>query len=251
MQENQTLIQENIELRSRLELAEKWMRREVANSIGRIQKEKLAHTTRHHLSRVWSDSGVDIITTRILEQFDSVLDTAPKYTLERLIDAEIYWQTLQQYPQMDALPIVLAYQKILDAWIEEQLIVWFRIEMKHSKPKIQDSKIDTDIQNIITKNYTLSLGRLYQIVSMIRSGETLSPMLKALALHWQSQYPRILETLISDEFFVPFTELIEREVFARKRHEGKLTYTDAKSIRELMIGVWDQESFLKMIFARS
>ena len=44
-----SLIQENSELKSRLELAEKWMRREVATSIQRIQREKSIKSTRKAL----------------------------------------------------------------------------------------------------------------------------------------------------------------------------------------------------------
>ena len=78
--------------------------------------------TRKHFENIFEEEGVEIITKRILDTFGNLLDHAPKYTLERLIDAEIYWETLQRYPHMDALPIILAYQKILDAWIEEVLI---------------------------------------------------------------------------------------------------------------------------------
>lgn len=40
MQKKEDLIRENIELRSRLEFAEKWMRREIQASISKIQKEQ-------------------------------------------------------------------------------------------------------------------------------------------------------------------------------------------------------------------
>jgi hypothetical protein len=83
---------------------------------------------------------VEIITRRILDIFGPVLEHAPHYTLERLIDAEIYWETLQRYPHMDALPIVLAYQKILDAWIEERLIVDWRICHREAQSDLVDKK---------------------------------------------------------------------------------------------------------------
>lgn len=55
--------------------------------------------------------------------------------------------------------------------------------------------------------------------------------------------------LVSDEFFVPFGELMEREVFTRKRHESKVNYSDAKRIREVMIDETARKSFLEMIFS--
>lgn len=45
----------------------------------------------------------------------------------------------------------------------------------------------------------------------------------------------MLDILLTDEFFIPFTELMEREVFTRKRHESKVNYSDAKRIREVLI----------------
>ena len=145
------LIRENTELKARLDLAEKWMRREVATSIDRIQKEQSQKTTRKSLANMFESEGLDILTKRILDQFDDSLAHAPKYTIERLIDAEIYWQTLQRYPQMDALPIVLAYQKILDAWIEETLIAPYRTKMQHTKIGHAIHSTDVDITNIIQK----------------------------------------------------------------------------------------------------
>jgi hypothetical protein len=179
MQKKEDLIQENIELRARLDLAKKWMRRQVASSIAKIQKESTVARTRSNISTVWKENGIDIITGKILYQFDSVLENAPKYTLERLIDAEIYWHTLQEYPHMDALPIVLAYQKIFDSWIEQILIApWRNVHhqgISRSTPFSREMEIlDRDIENVLSKKYTLSIGRLYQILSLIRSGSEFS-----------------------------------------------------------------------------
>lgn len=120
------LIRENEELRARLALAEMWMRREVQHAIASVGRDSLRRHTRKHFENMFETEGIDIMTARIMQTFGDVLDTAPDHTLERLIDAEIYYETLQRYPHMDALPIVLAYQKIIDAWIEETIITDFR-----------------------------------------------------------------------------------------------------------------------------
>lgn len=126
MKTQKELLAENIELRSKLALAEKWMRREVASSIKKVREDKLKKDQRKYFENAFESESLDIFTRDIISLFGESLDRAPKYTLERLIDAEIYWFTLQKYPQMDALPVVLAYQKILDAWIEESLIMPWR-----------------------------------------------------------------------------------------------------------------------------
>ena len=120
------LIRENEELRARLALAEMWMRREVQHAIATVGRDRLQRHTRAHFENMFEKEGIDMMTARIMQRFGDVLDTAPAHTLERLIDAEIYYETLQRYPHMDALPIVLAYQKIIDAWIEETIITDFR-----------------------------------------------------------------------------------------------------------------------------
>lgn len=126
MQTKDELIRENVELRARLALAERWMQREVQTAMRHVQKKEVQTATRKHFSNLLEEEGIDIMARRIHDMFGESLQNAPVFTLERLIDAEIYWQTLQKYPTMDGLPIVLAYQKILDAWVEEKLIASWR-----------------------------------------------------------------------------------------------------------------------------
>lgn len=77
---------------------------------------------------------------------------------------------------MDALPIIIAYQKIFDTWIEQQLIAPWRnqkiqrtMKSTHSHPMSYNlDQIEIDIANIRNKKYTLSIGRFYQIILCIR-----------------------------------------------------------------------------------
>ena len=69
---------------------------------------------------------------------------------------------------MDGLPIVLAYQKILDAWIEERLVAPWRESVKSQKFPPSQDPLEKDLENIRKKHYTLSIGRLYQILSLVR-----------------------------------------------------------------------------------
>ncbi len=120
------LIRENEALRARLELAERWMQREVQIALQSIQKKEIQSVTRKHFSNLFEEEGIDMMVRRITDMFGDSLKNAPEYTLERLMDAEIYWQTLQKYPTMDGLPIILVYQKIIDAWVEDYLITSWR-----------------------------------------------------------------------------------------------------------------------------
>lgn len=119
-----------------------------------------------------------MMTQRIMDMFGDVLERAPLHTLERLIDAEIYWSTLQRYPHMDGLPVILAYQKILDAYIEDRLVAPWRASRTHTRlAMMADTPLERDIEHILTKNYTLSLGRFFQILQMIRDSKKSPPLL--------------------------------------------------------------------------
>lgn len=236
MENYEALIRENAELTARLALAEKWMRREVQSSIALVKREELQRSTRRHFENIFEEEGSEMMTKQVLSIFSDVLENAPKYTLERLIDAEIYWETLQKYPHMDALPIVLAYQKIFDAWIEERLIKDFRKSKKSMKLSQEPvSSLEKDIENILSKDYSLSVGRLYQIVTSFRNHEKPAEIVGNLLEYWSTKIPNILTLLISDEFFLPFAEIMEREVFSKKRHENKVSFVDAKSTREILV----------------
>ena len=60
-------------------------------------------------------------------------------------------------------------------------------------------------------------------------------MTESLVSYWQKEIPNIFRTLISDECFVPFSDLIALELFSRKRHEGKVNYSDAQFTRDILI----------------
>lgn len=240
------LIRENHELRAKLEFAQAWMRREVATSINRIQEQESRKNTRIAMKNVFEAEWLDILTRKVLQKFDSSLERAPKYTLERLIDAEIYWNTLQQYPQMDALPIIIAYQKILDAWIEERLVAPWRTKNTGKRLWKSESSLEQDIINLVEKKYTLSIGRLYQLLQAVINN--ISPWRVACEFvqHIRSEW--ILDILISDAFFIPFESLMEREVFSRKRHESKVTYADARFTRDILIDASEKKGLFEMIF---
>jgi len=243
MKDRKTLLVENAILESKLALAEKWMQREVQGAITHIQKQKKIKNSRMYFENTFETEGINMITQSITDTFWWNLEYAPKYTLERLIDAEIYWYTLQKYPKMDALPVVLAYQKVFDAWIHETLIVPWKIQRKASllEGKLISSNtigIEKDLQNILEKNYTLSVWRLYQILEIARSFEWDSEFwyfMHDILGFWEKNTPSLFSFLKSEEFFSPFSLLISLEVFTKKRHEMKVNYKEAMTTRQIIL----------------
>lgn len=177
---------------------------------------------------------IDDIRTRYLRESGDIIRLAPPYTLDRLIDAEIYWYLLQKFPHMDGLPMIISYQKIIDDWIESALIAPWRQEYRGDRSVSPVSPIERDLSQIIDRHYTLSIGRLYQIITSIRHGDISWGHMESLISYWRYHIPGILDGLLSDQIYQIITELIDTRVFSQKRHESKVTYREAEQVRELL-----------------
>lgn len=228
------LIRENEELKARLKNCQNWMMRQVAESRLQIEKAKAKISGRHYFVSSFETEVVENIDEMIRTYFGEDLKNAPKFTLERLHDAEIYWNTLQKFSHIDALSIVLSYQKILDAYFEKFTDIF------HSKKSMinhthEYSQIEHDILQVIEKQYTLSLGRWYQLIQSVRQWEDQSPIMRSFIGTIEWQFPHIFRHLTSDEVFLALSELIEGEYFSHKRHTSKVSYIDAKTIREVCV----------------
>jgi hypothetical protein len=228
------LIRENKELKSRLLLAEKWMQREVKNALHKIQKTEKQKYTRKHFSNIFEEEGIDIVTKNIYQTFWSSFHNAPPYTLERLIDAEIHWKTLQTHPHMDGFMVVALYQKILDDWLEETIVKKFRDSFrKNNSHLLVQEQIDEDIRRVIDKDYRLSLGRFYQILMKQKDvGEGITYTWKFLSLYNSLDNVGYLPN--SPEFIGLLWTIIKLWVFGTKRHTNKITYTEVKTTRNLL-----------------
>lgn len=249
MQKKDDLIRENMLLKKKLALAEAWMRREVAHQRRSLGEDAMIKSGRKKLDNVLERESIDIITRRIESYFWENLLRAPKYTLEHLIDAEIYWQTLQKFPTLDALPVVSSYQKILDAFFEN-LLIDFRKSSRISLQYISvQGSLDRDIQNVLEKKYTLSLGRWFHFFQKVREGNEFGWKYEDLFLAYiTKEHESLLEICINDPFFSGFSELILLEVFGRKRHDTKISYADARRVREICDWSMGNKSILKSLF---
>ncbi len=70
---------------------------------------------------------------------------------------------------------------------------------------------------------------------MVREEEKLPVFIVELVNFWKNEIPETFNILISDEFFLSFSELMDREIFSKKRHEKKVTFSDVKKLREILI----------------
>ena len=56
------------------------------------------------------------------------------------------------------------------------------------------------------------------------------------------------QALNDSEFWELFTDLIETKAFGEKRHAGKISFQDARFIRESVTGNYEEEGLLKILF---
>jgi hypothetical protein len=233
------LIRENEELKSRLQICQNWMMRQVAESRLQIDRAKVRISGRHYFS---SQFEIDLLqnTDQIFDQyFWNLLDRAPRFTRDRLYDAEIYWNTLQKYSHVDALSIILAYQKILDSYFEKFTDIFHSMKNKNFHT-MENSGIEHDIFQVIDKQYSLSLGRWYQLLSLVRAKKVTHPIILFFLEQVETHFPENIAQLTADAVFLPFEQLIQMEVFSHKRHSMKISYKDAEFVRQICTG-WFQK----------
>lgn len=248
MPTKEDLIRANEELRLRLMHAEGWMRRQVQEATHLIERHEQRKENRRHFENLLEEDLIDTLQRRMEGYFWWSLDHAPAYTRERLMDAEIYWITLQKHPTIDAFPVIASYQKILDAFFEEMVTREFRARYRGLHIPHVDRWLEQDISLIISKDYTLSLGRWYQFITSVHHGEALGYFSSLLAEYIKKEKPHLADILFAPEFIERFETLINMEVFGRKRHEQKISYTDAKHVREILVGNYEKEGILGTLF---
>ena len=88
---------------------------------------------------------------------------------------------------------------------------------------------------VITKKYTLSTGRLFGLLKLIRTGGHLLEF-TAEFRDYLSKYVDLGNLLLSDAFYRPYGELVEGDVFGGKRHSGRITLQETSKMRELLVG---------------
>lgn len=156
------LKSENAELHRKLESCRIWMERQVHESLHQIAQSRQKKEQHQKFDTFFESEILTDITRNIETYFSYSLAQAPEHTIERLLDAEIYWHTLQQFPHMDAFPIVAAYQKILDATFEQFTRQLHDIDIPSRH--IPEKGIEYDISLIFSRQYSLSLGRWYRFL---------------------------------------------------------------------------------------
>jgi hypothetical protein len=235
---DEKLIHENARLRDRIVFLEKSLQREIQWGILRARKEQTQKKSRKHFSNLLEESNFALLRQHVLETFGHDIEKdAPPYTLERLIDGEIHYKTLQSYPHMDGFAVVALYQKILDDWIELTLVRHFRDSLRWWISHLAvESRLDEDIKKVIEKKYRLSLGRFYEMLILPRV--TPGTYTWEFLSYLKHEHTELQKCIVSSDFLWPFWKLITHWVFGEKRHTKKISYSDVKATREILIPIF-------------
>jgi len=218
------LEQENILLRRKLDVAQKWMQSQVLWAKNTIQNK-------WHMREEIEQKIYSFFPAESLSNF-------PSNGIENIISAEILFEHLLSGEDFDGISVLISYAKILDQMIELYITKWFRkyITKNSIHPKYVNDPLEKSLRLIVEKKFTFSLWRLYQSLDLISKWKTLSPYLwefyrfiKSRAFLW--------DILLSKSFLLQLKCVIDSHALTDKRHTGTLSKTDTITARKAI--VWD------------
>ena len=237
----QKLVHENQKLRAELAIAQQWIGREVSEIRMRKVKQETMHSTRKSLQE-----GEDDIRSRIHKYFGGARAFLSEENEDLLVESEINFQHLARKKDLDALMVTNVYQKILENIFEEHMTRHFR--EKHGRSRLHPSKndlLEKTLYKVMHDWFHLSIGKIYQIFErmvMGKSGDLIELFRDSIDVLPLSQ------ALNDSESWELFTDLIETKAFGEKRHAGKISFQDARFIRESVTGNYEEEGLLKILF---
>lgn len=242
------LKKENLDLRRKLLIAKLWMEKEVRSHIKKIAKWKVANMTMEVKDVFFWDNIEEIITKKISDFFgEIILLNTPSTVIENIISAEINYFNLRENPNADWLWVITSYHKALDTLIESFITKWFR---KFAKKKWQtqlrrNDTLEKSLNSVVNQWYILSVWRLFHIISLIRTDWELYDYGKCFK-EYLEKYDYISEILLNDDFFKNFESLVDSEILGKKRHVWKISFTETRTARNLLI--WDFEDINCLLY---
>jgi hypothetical protein len=212
------LEQENIKLKSQLDHARVWMKREI---------------------EWWKHDHSEIIQEKIYSFFSpESLSHFPNSGVENIVSAELIYKHLWEWEDIDGMWVIIGYQKIIDQMIELYITKWFRKYVSKHSGSIShiNDPLEKSLRLIVEKKHILSLGRVYQIWKIISSNWNLSWYILEFSNYIKSR-TFLQKALLESNFLLQLEWLMSTHAITDKRHSGILSKEDTKKARELII--WD------------
>lgn len=226
-------------LKQKLLIAETWMQKSVKEEVKKISKKKINKMTSWVKESFMQENIEDIITSQISNFFwEFILMNTPVWVVDNIISWEINYYNLKQNPSFDWFSVISSYHKAIDVIIESVIIKWFR---KFSKKQNQiilrkNDPLEKTLHMVVNKNYILSIGRLFHILLIIKNNESLYDYWKTFK-NYLDKYTYLKDILLDDKFLKIFEEVVDSEIFWKKRHTWNISFVETRKARELLI--WD------------
>ncbi len=255
MQEQKTLLEENIQLKKQIEILQSklkiikiWVEKEVKEQTHKISKSKTSQFTTSVKEDFLNENFEEVIVTRITGYFwDLLLLNAPKWTIEWITSAEINYYNMIKNPNIDGFAVISAYHKVLDLFIESFITNNFR---KFAKKKwctilrVNDP-LEKALNLIVNSKYILSAGRLFWLLKMIKEDQKMYDYGKCFK-DYLDKYTDLKNILLDDVFYNKFIHLNKSEVLSSKRHSGTISKKDTTDARKILI--WDFRDTSSLIY---
>ncbi len=224
------LLEENKVLQSKIEALTKFINKEITWASFRLKRDEKIRQSRKKFDNLFE---TDILFS-LREYFQGNFPWINHLILDRLIDAELLWMFMQKYSHLDGMAVAILYQKILDEWIENVIISWWRNSVKLSL-YTGENFLEKDLFRVVSEKHTLSIGRFYAILWCFQSDSDEKGLIFSLNSYLQKNLPHIYQIVCSNIFFENLEKLIHMEVFWKKRHSSKISYIEIKTLRKILL----------------
>lgn len=234
------LEQENAELRRKLDFSRAWMRKQVEEQVHQISVRKTRSLGSESRDDFFREQQAQMISAHIRRYFgEEGAALLSDSTLSLLVQSEIAYYALTKNPALDGLSVVGVYHKLLDNLVERAITESYRVQARQARLWLTaNDPLEKALHLVVTKNYILSLGRLYGLLKIAKNDDASTlPAFTQSFVHYVRTDDRLSE-LLDKPFYPLFAQLIASQAMGEKRHRGNITLEETKRARE-----WTLASF--------
>lgn len=230
-----SLQKENEILKKKLALAEHFIQREFTSHQTHIQKQKIGFQTEKQKKNFFNEDVSELAYNSIHSYFWAAnMLGIENSVIQNIILAETMYYHFLDHKNLDGFAVLSSYAKAIDIYVEAYITKPFRKFSNKNKQKLTlNTLIEKNLYRVIYKWHTLSLWRLYEILSHQESYQEdtfLWDFKKFL-----DSYRYIKNIILEPSFLALFKELIDSGVFGVKRHIGVVSFEELQQIRKLLV----------------
>lgn len=227
------IIEENTLLKKKLEIAQKWMEREVKAQIKSVADKKLKGVSVDKVEAI-----EEKITKKITSYFwDLLLLNAPSWTIESITAAEISFYNMKDNKKIDGFAVISGYHKVLDSLLDALITKDFRKYAKKQKSlmlRVNDP-MEKALSKTINSKYSIWVWRLYLLLNKIKEQKWLYDFGRCFE-DYLDRKPELKEVLLDPDFSRKMTILMKSWVLWEKRHKWVVSYDETVEARKVLLG---------------